>query len=85
MKPSIAIGYQEETLEAKARWFQGLTIQERLDVFSDFMDLALALNPSLLDFADVQSVPGRVEVLKRASSKIRRHRRSRGDRTRRSA
>lgn len=63
MKPSIATGWSEETPEAKARWFQSLTLSERLAIFCELSELVLKANPKLLDAKDARPVPGRVKVL----------------------
>ncbi len=41
---------RHESLEAKARWFQSLSLDERMDIFCEFTDLALSVNPDLKDF-----------------------------------
>jgi hypothetical protein len=53
----------EETPEAKARWFASLTLEERMDLFCEFTDLALDAHPSLVNHRHVQSTSGRVRVL----------------------
>ena len=63
MKPSISHNRSEESLEDKARWFQSLTVSERMDVFVEMTDLIVGLNPSILDAKDAQPIPGRVRVL----------------------
>ena len=60
---SISHDWQEETLEAKARWFQSLSPPERFDVFCEFTDLILESNPSVIDFKDATPIAGRVRVL----------------------
>ena len=40
-------GWEHETIEAKARWFQSLSVEERMEVFCEFTELALALNPGI--------------------------------------
>lgn len=42
-------GWEHETIEAKARWFQSLTMEERMELLCEFTNLALALNPGLAD------------------------------------
>ena len=42
-------GWEHETIEAKARWFQSLSIEERMEVFCEFTELALALNPGIAE------------------------------------
>lgn len=63
MTPSISHDRADESLEAKARWFQSLSFEERMDVFVEFMDLVIVLNPSILHSTVPQPIPGRVRVL----------------------
>lgn len=64
MRFSISHDRDEETLEAKARWFQSLTREERMDVFCFYTDLILENNPDIVDKKqDVESTSGRVQVL----------------------
>jgi hypothetical protein len=60
---SISHDWQDETPEAKARWFQALSVTERLDVFFNLMDVILEVNPRVAESKDAQPVPGRVLVL----------------------
>lgn len=53
----------EETPEMKARWFRSLTIEERMEVFCAIMDLALGVNPKLMERKRAEPIPGRVQVL----------------------
>jgi hypothetical protein len=53
----------EETLEAKARWFQSLPLSERMEMLCSFTDLALTVNPALQERKHAQPVAGRVQVL----------------------
>ncbi|MEW6742237.1 MAG: hypothetical protein AB1486_05720 [Planctomycetota bacterium] len=55
----------DETIEAKARWFQSLTLQECMRVFSELTDLILANCPTVMEQKDAQPVEGRVRVLSR--------------------
>lgn len=64
MRPRISHSRDEETPEAKARWFQSLTIDERAQVFDEFMSLILEANPGLLKKKEID-YPGRqVRVLR---------------------
>jgi len=49
MKPRVSHDWSEETPEAKARWFQSLSMTERADMLCAFTELALALNPRIAD------------------------------------
>jgi hypothetical protein len=58
---------QEETPEAKARWFQSLSLSERMDVFCEITDLALTVNPSLAEKGvprNAQQTQGGVRLLR---------------------
>jgi hypothetical protein len=63
MNKGIAFGWEEETPEAKARWFQSLTIEERMDLFCEFTELALQANPNIICEKDATPIEGRVLVL----------------------
>jgi hypothetical protein len=63
--PTISHDRQAETPEAKARWFQSLSLSERMDLLCFFTDLALTNNPKILEQKDAQPVAGRIRVLSR--------------------
>jgi hypothetical protein len=54
---------QEETPESKARWFQSLSLVERIDLLCLFTDLALENNPHIVVQKNDQPIAGRVRVL----------------------
>lgn len=60
---SISHDRAEETPEAKALWFQSLTIEERMQHFVEISEMILALNPDLVQKKDAQPGPGRIRVL----------------------
>ena len=60
---SVSHDREEETPEMKARWFQSLTVEERMEVFCAWTDLILALNPKILEQKRAEPIPGRVQVL----------------------
>lgn len=62
---SISHSRSDETIEAKARWFQSLSLSERMDMLCAFTDLALSANPTLQERKDAQPVAGRIQVLSR--------------------
>ena len=63
MNEAISHDRQEETPEAKARWFQSLPLSERMDLLCFFTDLILANNPKIVEQKDAQPAKGRVLVL----------------------
>lgn len=66
MIEEISHGFEEETLEAKARWFQSLSLSERMEMLCQFTNLILDINPGIVDKKDVRSIKGRVRVLEKA-------------------
>ena len=65
MDYTISHDRQEETPEAKARWFQSLSLSERMDLLCFFTDLILTNNPNIVEQRDAQPIAGRVRVLSR--------------------
>ena len=51
----------DESPEAKARWFQSLTLAERMDIFCEMTDLALSIRPDLAE----KSLPDDAECARR--------------------
>ena len=60
---AISHDYREETIEAKARWFQALPLAERMELLCLFTDLILTVNPHIVEQKDAQPLAGRVRVL----------------------
>ena len=53
----------DETPEAKALWFQSLTLSQRMELLCAFTELILAINPEIVEQRDAQPSQGRVRVL----------------------
>jgi hypothetical protein len=66
MTMTISHDFQEETLEAKACWFQSLPISERIELLCSLTDLVLENNPTIAERKDDQPARGRVRVLSKA-------------------
>ncbi len=66
MEKTISHDRQDETIEAKARWFQTLPVSERMEMLCLFTNLILAVNPRIVEQKDAQPVEGRVRVLSEA-------------------
>lgn len=60
---AVSHDYQEETMEAKARWFQALTLAERMELLCLFTDLILTANPDIVEQKDAEPLTGSVRVL----------------------
>jgi hypothetical protein len=65
MPTQIAVSHDfaEETQEAKARWFQSLSLTERIEMLCMFTDMILSVNSQIVDQKDAEPVAGRVLVL----------------------
>jgi len=48
MTGSVSHDIRDESLEAKARWFQSLSLEERMNVFVSFTNLILENNPDIV-------------------------------------
>lgn len=57
---------KDETIEAKVRWFRSLSLSERMEMFCNFTDLAMEINPELPDRKYAQQTKGRVRILSEA-------------------
>ncbi len=62
---AISHSWEAESIEQKARWFQSLSLEERMELFCQYTDLLLALNPEILEQKrrNAQPVEGRVLVV----------------------
>ena len=59
----IAHGFEAETPEAKARWFQSLPLEERMELFVAWTDFILELNPRIVEQRYAQPDPERFNLL----------------------
>jgi hypothetical protein len=63
---SVSHDWEEETPEAKARWFRSLPMADRMQVLCDLTDFALSVNPSLPEKKRAEPTPGRIQVISAA-------------------
>jgi len=54
---------EEETPEAKARWFQSLSLEERMELLCEFTDLAIENNPLWIGGRDAEPPEGSFRVV----------------------
>ncbi|MCA9997975.1 MAG: hypothetical protein KDE56_19580 [Anaerolineales bacterium] len=62
-KGGISHNRDEEAIEAKAIWFQSLSLNERMDMLCFFTDMLLGVNPRIVEQKNAKSVAGRVRAL----------------------
>ena len=62
---SVSHDRSEETPESKARWFQSLSLQERMELLCSFTEMIQINNPTIAEQRSAQSLTGRVRVLRK--------------------
>ena len=65
----ISRDLQEETPEAKARWFRALSLEERMEMLCAFTDLILSNNPGIVEQKQAQSTTGRIRARRKPYKK----------------
>jgi hypothetical protein len=63
MNGSVSHDIRDEGLEAKARWFQSLSLEERMDIFVSFTNLILENNPDIVKKKYVRPASERVRII----------------------
>ncbi len=63
MKKAISYQGTDDSIEAKARWFQSLTVEERIQWLNETVEAALAANPDLANQPDDFPANWRVRVI----------------------
>jgi len=63
MEVTISHDRTEESMEAKARWFQTLSMEERAIYLCQITDMVLGVNPSIVEQKDAQPIEGRILVV----------------------
>jgi len=63
MTVSVSHDIRDESIEAKARWFQSLSLEERMDVFVAFTNLILENNPDIVKQKYVRPASERIRVI----------------------
>ncbi len=63
MAESISHSFAGESIEAKARWFRSLSLEERMNIFVAFTNLILENNPEIARKKHVRPASDRIRVL----------------------
>jgi len=66
MDKKISHNLNDETPEAKARWFQSLSINERIELLNEYTDMILEINPKIPEQNRAQPVKGRIRIVSQA-------------------
>jgi hypothetical protein len=63
MAGSVSHEIGDEGIDAKARWFQSLSLEERMNVFVAFTNLILENNPDIVKRKPLPSPSERVRII----------------------
>ena len=63
LEGSLSHDIRDESMEAKARWFQSLTLEERMAVFVAFTNLILEKDPDVVKKKHLPLPSDRVRVI----------------------
>jgi len=63
MNAKIFHNRDDESIETNVEWFLSLSIEGKMDLLCCFTDLALALNPGIMEKKDDQPFDRRIRVL----------------------
>ena len=63
MTGSVSHDIRDESLEAKARWFQSLSLEERMELFVAFTNLILENNPDIVKKKSLPPPSDRVQII----------------------
>lgn len=65
MRPRVLTTREAETSEAKARWFQSLSVAERMELLCAYTDLIFENNPHVREERNAQPTSRSLQVLRR--------------------
>ena len=63
MNKSVSHSFADESIDAKARWFKSLSVEERMKVFVAFTKLILQNNPEIVKKKHDRPASERVRIL----------------------
>jgi hypothetical protein len=66
MKKIISHSRLYETAEMKAKWFQSLSLEERMDMLCSFTDMILQNNPNIMELKNVKPTSRRIQILRKS-------------------
>ena len=66
MNREISHKREEETIEAKTRWYRSLPLTQRMEILCSFTDLILSVNPKIVDKRDVKQAKKGFLILSKA-------------------
>jgi hypothetical protein len=67
MTESVSHSFAGESIDAKARWFRSLSVEERMKIFVAFTNLILEINPEIAKKKHARPASDRIRVLELAN------------------
>ena len=64
LKSGVFHDREYETVEAKSRWFQSLSLEERMEYLCEITDLILESVPRVVERKHAEPVAGRIRVVR---------------------
>ena len=62
MNRLISHDWNEDSLAEQARWFSSLPLEERMQIFDEFTEFLLSVNPSLLQNKKSDAAPTEAHI-----------------------
>ncbi|MGI9014704.1 MAG: hypothetical protein ACR2GY_10700 [Phycisphaerales bacterium] len=69
MDKGISHDRADDSLRAKARWYQSLPFERRMEIFCGLNNMIREINPELFEKKrreDARAIPGRVQIIERS-------------------
>jgi hypothetical protein len=63
MNKSVSHSFADESIDAKAKWFRMLSIEERMNILVEFTNLIFENNPEVVKKKHARQASDRVRVL----------------------
>ncbi|NIW80677.1 MAG: hypothetical protein GWN16_14985 [Calditrichae bacterium] len=67
MNKYISHSWDDETPEAKARWFQSLSLSQRMEVLCSVYEMILQNNPRIMEFKNAEPTTRSIRILRKSS------------------
>lgn len=62
---SVIHGFENESMEAKTRWFKSLKMEERARIFCEYYRLVKTLNPKIAEVNHARSDQAGIRILRK--------------------
>jgi hypothetical protein len=63
MNGSVSHSFEDESIDAKARWFKSLSVEERMNILVEFTNMILENNPEVAKKKHARPASDRITIL----------------------